>query len=74
MVLTSLIVVAGFSVLMLSRFSMVVDLGLLTALTKLYCLVADLFVLPSLLMLRRTRASESSRDPVPVQSPVQFER
>lgn len=48
--MTSLIIVAGFSVLILSEFRTVAELGALTALTMLYCLAADLFVLPAQLL------------------------
>jgi uncharacterized protein len=45
------VVVLGFSVLCLSEFRAVAQLGGLTALTMVYCLIADLFVLPAQLRL-----------------------
>ena len=58
-VLTSLIIVAGFSILSLSGFKVVSEFGGLTALTILYCLGADLLVLPAQLLHRRGRARSS---------------
>lgn len=56
-VVSSLVVVMGFLFLLFSEFGSVAELGFLTALTMLYCLVADLFVLPAqLLMSNRVRA------------------
>lgn len=50
-VVTSVVVVIGFSLLLLSDFGSVAELGALTALTMIYCLIADLLVLPAELLL-----------------------
>jgi predicted RND superfamily exporter protein len=47
---TTVVLVAGFSVLGFSRFQINVDLGILTALTLAFALVADFLLLPPLLM------------------------
>jgi predicted RND superfamily exporter protein len=52
-VVSSFVVVLGFSFLLLSEFGSVADLGFLTALTMIYCLIADLFVLPAQLLIAR---------------------
>ncbi len=46
-IVTGIVVVAGFSLLVLSSFRSVVELGVLTAATMVYCLIADLFILPA---------------------------
>ena len=50
-VVSSLVVVLGFSLLLFSDFASVAELGCLTALTMIYCLLADLLVLPAQLLL-----------------------
>jgi predicted RND superfamily exporter protein len=69
-IVTGLIVVIGFSVLLLSEFRLVSELGGLTALTIFYCVVADLVVLPAQLLSRwrisgdaDTRLSARGRGP-----------
>jgi len=52
-VVTSFVVVLGFSFLLFSEFGSVADLGLLTALTMVYCLISDLFVLPAQLLVSK---------------------
>jgi predicted RND superfamily exporter protein len=52
-VVSSFVVVLGFSFLLLSEFGSVADLGFLTALTMVYCLIADLFVLPAQLLVSK---------------------
>lgn len=49
---TSFVVVVGFSLLMLSEFGSVAELGALTGLTMVYCALADFLVLPAQLLLR----------------------
>ena len=56
---TTVLIVAGFGVLLLSEFRSVAHLGAFTALTMVYCLFGDLLVLPAQL-LARTRRSEPS--------------
>jgi len=51
LVITSVILVVGFSILILSAFEMNEFMGMLTAITITCALVADFFLLPSLLML-----------------------
>ena len=57
-VVTSFVVVLGFLFLLFSEFGSVADLGLLTALTMVYCLISDLFVLPAQLVASRHSRSE----------------
>lgn len=66
-VVTSAIVVAGFSVLLLSEFRSVALLGGLTALCMLYCLATDLLVLPAMLAApwRGLAARLRGRSPTP---------
>lgn len=52
-VISSFVVVLGFSFLLFSEFRSIAELGLLTALTMIYCLVADLFVLPAQLLFSK---------------------
>jgi len=49
--ITTLVLVAGFTVLAQSTFSLNADMGLLTAITIFIALVVDFFFLPPLLML-----------------------
>jgi predicted RND superfamily exporter protein len=61
-VLTTVLIVAGFSVLMLSDFQSVSELGIFTALTMIFCLFGDLLVLPAQFLAgRRVPASRKSR-------------
>ena len=48
---TSVIIIAGFSILMLSHFLQTIYFGLLTALAMILALLANLTLLPALLML-----------------------
>lgn len=48
--LTSLVVIAGFAVLLLSDFQTIAEMGGLMALTMVFCLVMDLFVTPAQLV------------------------
>ncbi|MAG30097.1 MAG: hypothetical protein CL908_04285 [Deltaproteobacteria bacterium] len=57
-VVTGGVVVLGFSLLLLSEFGSVAELGALTGLTMVYCLLADLLVLPSQLLLH-TESSDA---------------
>jgi len=57
-IVTSLVVVVGFSFLLLSEFGSVAELGALTAMTMIYCLLADLFVLPALLLVSKNLSDE----------------
>jgi hypothetical protein len=60
---TSIIVSGGFAVLMLSSFRVTSFMGALTALTVVCALIADFFLLPSLLLvLDRRKLSENSAD------------
>ena len=51
-VATGIVVVFGFAMLMFSDFRSVAMLGALTALTMLYCLIADLVLLPSQMLFQ----------------------
>jgi predicted RND superfamily exporter protein len=68
MYFTSMTITAGFSVLAFSNFAPTVNFGLLAALAMVLAIVADLTVLPSLLIQSlgrlRTAASAGPRDEV----------
>jgi hypothetical protein len=55
MVFTSAILAAAFGILIVSNFLPTAHFGLLSALTMLFALVADLFFLPALLLVTRPR-------------------
>ena len=57
-VVAGLVVSLGFSILLFSDFRSVAELGALTALTMVYCLVADLLILPAQLVLIGKKGSE----------------
>ena len=69
---TSAVLVAGFLVLAQSTFKQNADMGLLAAITILFALVADFFLLPPLLMWLDGRESEAvdtfpaNLEPIPV--------
>ena len=50
MTVTTLVLVAGFGILTLSKFSMNADMGLMTAMTIFIALIVDLLFLPALLI------------------------
>lgn len=58
-IVTSGIVVAGFLVLMLSDFRLISEFGGLTALTMVFCLISDLFILPAQLIAGHAMSSRS---------------
>jgi predicted RND superfamily exporter protein len=60
-VYTTVIVSAGFAVLALSDFAFTRNLGVLTASVMVLCLLADLTLLPALLL--RVEESDSARTP-----------
>ncbi len=66
LVITTVVLVGGFSVLMLSTFKLNNELGSITALTISIALLLDLFLLPALLMKfdRRDYASGYNETPV----------
>ncbi len=53
--LTTILIVAGFGALLLSEFRSVAFLGAFTALTMVYCLLGDLLVLPAQVLARWQR-------------------
>ncbi len=63
--ITSTVLIAGFVILAQSTFKQNSDLGLLSAVTIAFALVADFFLLPGLLILvdRRQTASETTAVP-----------
>jgi predicted RND superfamily exporter protein len=63
--LTGGILVAGFSVLLLSDFRLISEFGGLTAVTILYCLAADLVVLPAQLISMRRVSAQGLPDAEP---------
>ena len=63
LVITTMVLVAGFMVLAQSTFKMNADMGMLTALTILIALIVDFLFLPPLLMvLDKDKPEESSKD------------
>jgi predicted RND superfamily exporter protein len=63
LVVTSIIIAAGFLVLALSSFDMNASMGKLTAVTVVFALVADFFLLPPLLMAVEERETAAIRKP-----------
>jgi predicted RND superfamily exporter protein len=63
LVVTSIIIAAGFLVLALSSFDMNASMGKLTAVTVVFALVADFFLLPPLLMAVAERETATIREP-----------
>jgi predicted RND superfamily exporter protein len=57
MIVTSAIVTAGFALLLASHFTVLVLIGLMTALTAVTALVADLFVLPAAVRMAETHSA-----------------
>lgn len=60
LLVTTIVLVAGFAVLALSSFSMNADMGLLTALTIATALIVDFFLLPPLLLQLEGRKDEAT--------------
>jgi len=58
--ITSVVLISGFLVLTLSDFALNAKLGLLTAITIIFALLADFFLLPSLLMLGQNNTKTTS--------------
>ncbi len=78
LVVTSMVLVAGFAVLSLSAFVPNGEMGLLTAITIALALVLDILLLPAILILgdrwrqrRRTPEQQQSRDDSPATSTAQ---
>ncbi len=72
LIVTSFILVAGFSILGLSPFGLNAGMGILTAIVLLVALGADLLFLPPLLMQIDTAPSLSSKSvPAPAETPAQ---
>jgi predicted RND superfamily exporter protein len=63
LVVTSIIIAAGFLVLALSSFDMNASMGKLTAVTVVFALVADFFLLAPLLMAVEERETATIREP-----------
>jgi predicted RND superfamily exporter protein len=69
---TSAVLVAGFLVLAQSTFKQNADMGLLAAITILFALVADFFLLPPMLIWLDGRKSEATAtlptnlEPIPI--------
>lgn len=70
LVVTSLVLIAGFMVLSQSAFKLNSDMGLLTAITIGLALLADFFFLPPLLMKfdRRSRDNRIASDTAPAET------
>lgn len=60
MVITSVVLASGFGVLAFSSFVPIAEFGLLTALTMVFALAADLFLLPALLMTFKPSSGRNS--------------
>jgi predicted RND superfamily exporter protein len=66
---TSLVLVAGFLILSQSAFKQNADMGLLAAVTITFALVADFFLLPSLLLvIERSRSAAAEAGTAPAAS------
>jgi predicted RND superfamily exporter protein len=61
MVMTTVVVCAGFSPLLASRFEVLFLVGLMTMVSATTALAADLFVFPALLAVSRTAQMEQSQ-------------
>ena len=59
---TSIVLAAGFSVLLLSEFRFTQTLGLLIGLTVIGAVLADLILLPAMLVFFRNTRREVSED------------
>ena len=57
---TTIILTAGFAILITSSFKFNADLGLLTAISIVMAMIVNFFLLPSLLMLSRAKTSSQS--------------
>lgn len=64
LVITTVVLTAGFSVLMFSTFKLNFDLGLITALTIAIALIVDFLLLPALLLKFDTHDYSTASDPV----------
>lgn len=64
LVITTVVLTVGFSVLMFSTFKLNFDLGLITALTIAIALIVDFLLLPSLLIKFDTHDYSSAKDSV----------
>ena len=60
LLITTMVLVAGFGVMATSTFKVNADMGLLTAVTILIALIIDFFFLPPLLMLLKSDKKQSS--------------
>ena len=67
--ITSVVLVAGFAVLAQSTFKQNSDMGLLAAVTIVFALVADFFLLPALLMLVDGKSTAGVRVVLPAAEP-----
>jgi predicted RND superfamily exporter protein len=70
MIVTTGIVSAGFLLLTASHFTVLALIGFMTALSAFTALVADLFVLPSLVSMAESPAIKPDREPSPTQKKV----
>ena len=66
LIITTVVLVAGFSVLILSTFKINMDLGMITALTIGIAIVVDFVLLPALLIRFDTREYSSSESPASI--------
>jgi predicted RND superfamily exporter protein len=64
LVITTVVLVAGFAVLSLSSYRMNADMGQLTALTIVLALALDFLFLPTLLMMTVPKRGELAKSPV----------
>jgi len=58
--ITSIVLISGFLVLTFSDFALNAKLGLLTAITIVFALLADFFLLPTLLMLNQGNSTKKT--------------
>lgn len=67
LVITTIVLAAGFMVLSLSTFAVSADMGLMTAITLVVALLIDVVLLPTLLMIFDSGVSEVTKEASPVQ-------
>ena len=64
-VMNTVILAAGFAVLLFSDFKVNADMGLLTSMAIVFALVLDFLLLPALLMLRSGQEESASQAALP---------
>lgn len=71
--ITSIVLFAGFLVLMISTFKPIVYFGLLTSITMMSALIGDLFILPALIKIFKPFGTEKEMIPIEEAGNLSFE-